>query len=136
MEENIIVVEDLHKICGKDNVTLDGISFTVKKGKYLAGAVASVMPEEFTLVTTPEPLDRRVKIAETPARLVVVLRFSSDLSETHFEKVTKKLLSKLIALGIKLNGNVFTILYNPPFIPGFLRRNEVAVEVDENNMAI
>jgi len=32
---------------------------------------------------------------------------------------------------IKTKSNVFTMLYNPPFIPGFLRRNEVAVEIEQ-----
>jgi effector-binding domain-containing protein len=94
------------------------------------GAMAFVMPAGFTLETTPEPLDNRVKIAEIPARLVAALRFSGSWSESHFEKETQELLNELTKAKIKTKGKVFTMLYNPPFIPGFLRRNEVAVEVE------
>jgi hypothetical protein len=95
------------------------------------GTMAFVMPEEFTLETTPEPLDNRVKIVEIPARLVAALRFSGSWSESHFEKETQELLNELAKAEIKTKGKVFTMLYNSPFIPGFLRRNEVAVEVEE-----
>jgi hypothetical protein len=92
--------------------------------------MAFVMPAEFTLETTPEPLDMRVKIAEIPARLVATLRFSGGWSETHFEKEKQELLNELVTAKIKTIGEVFTMLYNPPFIPGFLRRNEVAIEIE------
>ena len=94
------------------------------------GTMAFVMPAEYTLETTPEPLDKRVKIAEIPARLVAALCFSGGWSESHFEKETQELLNELSEAKIKTKGNVFTMLYNPPFIPGFLRRNEVAIEVE------
>jgi hypothetical protein len=89
-----------------------------------------VMPKEFTLETTPEPLDPQVKIAEIPERLIADLCFSGERSESHFEKETQELLNELAKEKIKTKGNVFTMLYNPPFIPGFLRRNEVAIEVE------
>jgi hypothetical protein len=92
--------------------------------------MAFVMPAEFTLESTPEPLDMRVKIAEIPARLVAALRFSGGWSETHFEKEKQELLNELVTAKIKTKGEVFTMLYNPPFIPGFLRRNEVAIEIE------
>ena len=95
------------------------------------GTMTFVMPAEYTLETTPEPLDNRVKIAEVPARLVAALRFSGSWSESHFEKETQELLEDLAKAKIKTKGQVFTMLYNPPFIPGFLRRNEVAIEVEE-----
>jgi hypothetical protein len=95
------------------------------------GSMAFVMPEEFTLETTPEPSDSRVKIAEIPERFVAALCFSGGWSESHFEKETQELLDELAKAEIKTKGKVFTMLYNPPFIPGFLRRNEVAVEVEE-----
>ena len=95
------------------------------------GTMAFVMPAEYKLETTPEPLDERVKIAEVPARLIAALCFSGGWSEAHFEKETQELLKALSEAKIKTKGNVFTMLYNPPFIPGFLRRNEVAVEIEQ-----
>ena len=94
------------------------------------GTMAFVMPAEYTLESTPEPLDERVKIAEISARLVAALCFSGGWSEAHFEKETQELLKTLSEAKIKTKDNVFTMLYNPPFIPGFLRRNEVGIEVE------
>jgi hypothetical protein len=94
------------------------------------GYMAFVMPSEFNLETTPLPIDSRVKIEELPSRVVAVLRFSGSWSEVHFEEKTKELLEELAKAKVKTKGSVFTMLYNPPFTPGFLRRNEVAIEVE------
>jgi effector-binding domain-containing protein len=94
-------------------------------------AMAFVMPAGYTVETTPEPTDNHVKISEVPSRLVATLRFSGSWSETHFEKEKRRLLDELSRAGIKTRGNVFTMLYNPPYMPGFLRRNEVAIEIEE-----
>jgi len=99
------------------------------------GYMAFVMPSEFNLETTPEPLDNHVKIEELPARTVAVLRFSGSWSENHFEAKTNELLEELSKAKIKTRGGVFAMLYNPPFIPSFLRRNEVAVEVEVTDQA-
>ncbi len=95
------------------------------------GTMSFVMPKEYTLETTPEPSNNHVKIVEIPARLIAALCFSGGWSEAHFEKETIELLKTLAEGKIKTKGNVFTMLYNPPFIPGFLRRNEVAVEIEQ-----
>lgn len=94
------------------------------------GTMAFVVPAEYSLETIPQPLDERVKIVEIPARLIAALCFSGGWSEAHFEKETLELLKTLSEAKIKTKGNVFTMLYNPPFIPGFLRRNEVAIGVE------
>jgi effector-binding domain-containing protein len=96
------------------------------------GYMAFVMPSEFSLETIPEPSDSRVKIQELPARDMAVLRFSGSWSEKHFEAKTRELLDELTKAKIKTRGTVFAMLYNPPFIPGFLRRNEVAIEIEES----
>ena len=93
------------------------------------GYMAFVMPPDFSMYTTPLPLDSRVKIEEVPSRLVAVLRFSGSWSEAHFEEKTKELLQELTSAKMAIVGSVFTMLYNPPFTPSFLRRNEVAIEV-------
>jgi len=97
------------------------------------GTMAFVMPSEYTLETTPEPLDDRVKVAEIPARLVAALCFSGGWSEAHFEKEKQDLMKTLSEAKIKTKGNTFTMLYNPPFILGFLRRNEAAIEIEQTS---
>jgi hypothetical protein len=93
------------------------------------GYMAFIMPTEYSLEEIPLPLDNRVKIEEVPSRLVAVLRFSGSWSEAHFEEKTKDLLQELANAKLKTKGSIFTMLYNPPFTPSFLRRNEVAIEV-------
>jgi hypothetical protein len=97
------------------------------------GYMAFVMPPKYSLETTPMPLDSRVKVEEVPPRLVAVLRFSGSWSEAHFEEKTKELLEELARAKVKTVGGIFTMLYNPPFTPSFLRRNEVAIEIANEN---
>jgi hypothetical protein len=95
-------------------------------------SIGFVMPEGLTLETTPEPLDERVKIVEIPERVVAALKFSGRWSNSIFKKKSKELLKELIKeAGIKTVGQVFTMRYNGPFTPWFMRRNEVAIEVEQ-----
>jgi hypothetical protein len=93
------------------------------------GSIAFVMPEGFTLETTPEPLDDRVKIVEIPERVVAALRFSGRWSNSIFQKKTEELLAEIENAGLKVARQVFSMRYNGPFTPWFLRRNEVAVPI-------
>jgi hypothetical protein len=93
------------------------------------GSLAFVMPSEYRLETTPEPTDDRVKVIEVLERLVAALRFSGRWTSSFFEKKTKELLEELSKSEIRTVGSVFNMLYNAPFTPSFMRRNEVAIEV-------
>ncbi len=92
-------------------------------------SMAFVMPEGYTLETTPVPGDDRVTIEEVPERHVAALRFSGRWTDAAFEKRSTQLVEALERAGVGTVGTVFTMLYNPPFTPPFLRRNEVAIEV-------
>ena len=94
------------------------------------GSIAFIMPEGFTLEATPEPLDERVKIAEIPERTVAALRFSGRWSDSVFKKKSEDLLVEIKNAGFKTSGQVFSMRYNGPYTPWFLRRNEVAVQVE------
>ena len=93
------------------------------------GYMAFVMPHDLDIESTPQPLDNRIEIEAIPERNVAVLRFSGSWSEDRFETKKKQLIEELAKAKIKTKGKVFTMLYNPPFTPSFLRRNEVAIEV-------
>ena len=95
-----------------------------------AGSIAFVMPEGFTLERTPKPLDNRVKIVEIPERVVAALRFSGRWSNSLFKKKSKELLEELKKANISTVGNFFSMRYNGPFTPWFMRRNEVAVPIE------
>jgi hypothetical protein len=93
-------------------------------------SIAFVMPEGFTLESTPKPLDNRVKIVEVPERVVAALRFSGRWSNSLFKKKSKELLEELKKANISTVGNFFSMRYNGPFTPWFMRRNEVAVPIE------
>jgi len=94
------------------------------------GSIAFIMPEGFTVETTPEPVDDRVKIVEIPERVVVALRFSGRWSNSIFKKKSEELLAEIEKAGLKVVGQVYSMRYNGPFTPWFLRRNEVAVPIE------
>ena len=94
------------------------------------GSIAFIMPDGFTLETTPEPLDDRVRIVEVSERVVAALRFSGRWSNSLFQRKTEELLAESENAGLKVVGQVFSMRYNGPFTPWFLRRNEVAAEVE------
>jgi len=94
------------------------------------GSIAFIMPEGYTIEKTPEPLDDRVKIVEVPERVIAALRFSGRWSNSIFKKKTEELLVEIKNAGLKVAGQVFSMRYNGPFTPWFLRRNEVATTID------
>ena len=96
------------------------------------GAMAFVMPEEYSLETAPDPINKKITIAEIPARQVATLCFEGDWSIVKCEKETQLLLTELAQAGIKTKGKVFKMRYNAPFISSFPKRNEVAIEVEPN----
>lgn len=90
-----------------------------------------IMPASFTLENTPRPTDDRVIIEEERERQVAVLRFrgSYDLGDIGPKRAA--LLAKLNDMNVEPKGEVFLLRYNGPFTPGFMRHNEVAVELKQ-----
>ncbi len=93
-------------------------------------SMSFVLPSSYTLETAPEPLDSRIKIVQLPARTLAVIRFSGRWSQSKFEEKSKELLSFLSKEGFRTKGPLLSMLYNPPYVPWFMRRNEIAVEIE------
>ncbi len=92
--------------------------------------VAFMLPAQYTLESAPVPKDPRVTIERVPARLVAVLRYSGRWTQRNFDKKRTALLAAIDTAGVTPAGELQSALYNPPFTPPFMRRNEVMVEVD------
>jgi hypothetical protein len=93
--------------------------------------VTFTMPAEHTLATLPTPQDRSVTLEAVDERLVAVRRFSGFASAGAFERERTALRNGLSALGVVAVGEVELARYDPPWTLPFLRRNEVAVDVEQ-----
>ena len=91
--------------------------------------VQFTMPHAYTKETLPEPNDSRVNIRTIPERRVAVFKYSGTWSEKRYQEKLKEFLSILRTDGVKTVGVPVFARYNPPFIPWFLRRNEIWLEV-------
>ena len=92
--------------------------------------ITFVMPKKYSLDTLPEPIDSRVTINENPGRLVAAIRYSGTWSRKRYEKNKLRLQTWIDESRFKPVGEPVWSRYNPPFIPWFLRRNEVLIPVE------
>ena len=91
--------------------------------------ITFLMPPQYTLETLPEPLDARVKLTKVPGKLMAALSYSGTWSRGRYEDKEKRLKELIRQRGLKIVGEPVFARYNPPFMPWFLRRNEVLIPV-------
>ena len=110
------------------------ISMTAPVGQEQKGnqwRITFMMPTEYTLETLPEPLDERVNIVQEPGRMMAAVRYSGTWSKSSYQK-NKALLEEYIQKrGLTQKGEAVWARYDPPFMPWFLRRNEVLIPVEK-----
>ena len=91
--------------------------------------VRFVMPEEMKSGDVPASLDPRVKVIEVPEHVAAAKRFSGSWSPARFDLEGKKLISELLSSGLETVGSLYFARFDPPWKPGFLKRNEVLIRV-------
>ena len=87
--------------------------------------VQFVMPAGSTMETLPEPLDPQVKLREVPATRYAVIRYSGFWTEGNYEEHLQALQRAVDAAGLPVTGPPVYSRYDPPWIPWFMRRNEI-----------
>ena len=94
-----------------------------------ATSMSFVMPQGLTRDEIPEPLDSRVRISTVPDREVAIIRFRGYARKGDVAAAEGRLREGLRQAGIEPVGEPFLMRYNPPWTPGFMRRNEVGMEI-------
>jgi hypothetical protein len=94
-----------------------------------AGSISFVMPAGKSREEIPDPTDSRVRIVTIPEREIAVIRFSGYAPRQDIDAAAVRLEDGLKNAGIIPEGRPFLMRYDPPWVPGFLRRNEVGIEV-------
>lgn len=87
--------------------------------------VQFVLPATVTLATAPEPLDSRVQLREVPAQRVAVIRYSGRWTEANYQEHLALLMQAMRNQQLEWTGEPTYARYDPPFMPWFMRRNEI-----------
>lgn len=92
--------------------------------------ISFVMPSSLALETLPRPLDERVRLSEVPPRRAAALRFAGRADEATLQAREDELGARLARAGLHAVGEPQLAQYDPPWIPGPFRRNELLVTVE------
>ena len=90
------------------------------------GKMAFVVPEKHQ-AATPAPTSAQVMVNTMKAQRVAVLRFSGTRTKDSEPQALAKLKAWMQANKLTEVGAPFSAYYDPPWTPGFMRRNEVLV---------
>lgn len=89
-----------------------------------------ILPEGISKEDAPTPDGQAIDFTTVPARQLATLRFSWSTPPSRVEKKMTALLDILRENNIETKGSSFLMRYNDPWTPPFLRRNEVAIEIE------
>jgi hypothetical protein len=87
------------------------------------------LPAKYTLDTAPRPTDERVRVRRLDERLTAVRTYSGRTTDANYRENEAALLKDLERAGYAVTGQPLFAVYNGPFTPWFMRRNEVIVPV-------
>ena len=91
--------------------------------------VSFVLPVEADS-SVPNSTDPRVKLTRHDGGTFAVMRFRGLWSEKLFVAKLDELTQQLREAGISITGSGITARYDPPWKPGFARRNEILVPIN------
>lgn len=122
-------------IFGK-NTPKQQIAMTAPVGATLHPArrwtISFVMPASWPIDTLPRPLDERVHLRQLGRRHVAVLRFRGRANERRLRVREAELSERLARVGLRATSEPQLAQYNPPWILGPLRRNEMIVTIADD----
>jgi SOUL heme-binding protein len=93
--------------------------------------MAFIMPEQFDISSILKPSSSRVKIELVEPRKLATIRFSGYANQENYEKNLEILNKTLESLEVSTKGEPLLMQYNDPWTPPFLRRNEIAIQVNQ-----
>ena len=88
-----------------------------------------VMPSGYTMASLPTP-PADITLAELPARRVAAIRFAGNGKSETLSAREAELREWIARNGLTASGNAEYAFYDPPMVPGPLRRNEVLIPVE------
>jgi hypothetical protein len=91
--------------------------------------IAFIMPSKYTLENLPEPENKMISFRRVGTHKVAALRFSGNLNSTLAKRKSQELETWLKENKYPKMSDFVFAQYNPPWILGIFRKNEVLAEV-------
>lgn len=88
------------------------------------------VPKKFSKSTAPKPSSGNVFINEINKAYYAVIRFRGSWRKNNLDKYDALLKKYLVDKGIRRLGNQLFFRYQPPFVPGLFRRNEILYRIE------
>jgi hypothetical protein len=88
-----------------------------------------VMERAYTEESLPRPVDGSVTVVRVPGGHYAAMRYRGGRGEMRFRRATADLLSGLARDAVEVIGEPESAVYDGPFVPAPLRRNEVLIPV-------
>ena len=111
----------------KIEMTAPVTSSPVEEGKKYI--IAFTMPSKYTPETLPDPVNKTISFRKVAKHRVASLRFSGNLNSKLATRKVKEMETWLHENKYSKKSGFIFAQYNPPWIPGLFRRNEVLAEV-------
>lgn len=117
----------------KDNkkISMTTPVLTYKEDKNLV--TGFYVPSKYNLDNVPKPSNDKVFINNFSKSIYGVIRFSGRWIDKNFDKNEEILVNYLLSNDYELLSSRLILRYQPPFIPAFLRRNEIAYKIRKKN---
>ena len=90
-----------------------------------------VMPSKYSMDSLPVPNNNRVRLKGILTKKFVVIEFSGTNSNENVTEHENQLMNYIEENQIKINDSPKYAFYNPPWSLPFLRRNEVMIEINQ-----
>lgn len=93
--------------------------------------ITFTMPSQYSMETLPRPTDRRIRIRELAPTTYAVMRFSGSPAEGTVRERMAALRQWATDAGHTPRGEPPTYArYDPPWVPSFMRRNEILLALN------
>ncbi len=92
--------------------------------------VSFVLPSDMKPADVPNPTGGVVSTRVVEPTNMAAIRFGGGWNEERFKGFAEKLLASVKAAGLEASGEIQFARFDPPWKPGFLKHNEVLIEVN------
>lgn len=90
------------------------------------------VPKKYDKDTVPQPNSNHVFINEMNESIYVVIKFRGSWKKAHLDEKEKDLTAYLETTDYMITSSRYVFRYQPPFVPGIFRHNEIVFKVTKS----